>query len=80
MRVCGVEFKCSCSKIYTTYEALLTHAKRSLHIITEKYKNSLKYVCYIIKMISVVLIDEKFTDISIFTDIRRYNLSYREEL
>ncbi|KAL6434678.1 hypothetical protein ACFW04_006188 [Cataglyphis niger] len=42
MRVCGVEFKCSCSKIYTTYEALLTHAKRSLHTITEKYKNSLR--------------------------------------
>ncbi|KAM0726768.1 ATM interactor [Formica fusca] len=42
-RVCGIEFKCSCSKIYTTYEALLTHAKRSSHTITEKYKNSLKH-------------------------------------
>ncbi|XP_071566747.1 uncharacterized protein Asciz [Temnothorax nylanderi] len=39
-RVCGVEFTCSCSKTYITYEALLTHAKRSLHAITEKYKNS----------------------------------------
>ncbi|XP_011643378.1 uncharacterized protein LOC105431104 [Pogonomyrmex barbatus] len=42
-RVCGVEFTCSCSKIYTTYEALLTHAKRSLHVITENYKNSSRY-------------------------------------
>ncbi|EFN62565.1 Zinc finger protein JACKDAW [Camponotus floridanus] len=41
-RVCGIEFKCSCSKIYTTYEALLTHAKRSSHTLTEKYK-SLKH-------------------------------------
>lgn len=40
IRVCGVEFTCSCSKTYITYEALLTHAKRSLHTITEKYKNS----------------------------------------
>lgn len=39
-RVCGVEFTCSCSKTYVTYEALLTHAKRSMHTITEKYKNS----------------------------------------
>lgn len=43
MRVCGVEFTCSCSKTYTTYEALLTHAKRLQHAITEKYKNSLRY-------------------------------------
>ncbi|CAL1679517.1 unnamed protein product [Lasius platythorax] len=53
MRVCGIEFKCSCSKIYTTYEALLTHAKRSLHTITEKYKNSLKHTNS--KMIQIVL-------------------------
>ncbi|XP_077257974.1 ASCIZ zinc finger protein [Temnothorax americanus] len=39
-RVCGVDFACSCSKTYVTYEALLTHAKRSLHAVTEKYKNS----------------------------------------
>ncbi|XP_014472690.1 PREDICTED: uncharacterized protein LOC106743405 [Dinoponera quadriceps] len=42
MRVCGTEFMCSCLKTYTTYEALLTHAKRSLHAITEKYKSSLR--------------------------------------
>ncbi|XP_078052728.1 ASCIZ zinc finger protein [Augochlora pura] len=40
IRVCGTEFTCSCSKIYTSYEALLTHAKRSLHTINDKYKNS----------------------------------------
>ncbi|XP_031843222.1 ASCIZ zinc finger protein [Nomia melanderi] len=40
MRVCGIEFTCSCSKVYTSYEALLTHAKRSLHTINDKYKNS----------------------------------------
>ncbi|XP_076659268.1 ASCIZ zinc finger protein [Halictus rubicundus] len=40
MRVCGIEFACSCSKVYTSYEALLTHAKRSLHTINDKYKNS----------------------------------------
>ncbi|KYN19728.1 PREDICTED: protein indeterminate-domain 9 [Trachymyrmex cornetzi] len=39
-RVCGIEFTCSCLKTYVTYEALLTHAKRSLHTITENYKNS----------------------------------------
>ncbi|KAH0949056.1 hypothetical protein HN011_000288 [Eciton burchellii] len=44
MRVCGVEFTCSCSKIYTTYEALLTHAKRSQHTLTKKYKNSLRHI------------------------------------
>jgi len=43
-RVCGVEFTCSCSKTYITYEALLTHAKRSLHTITEKYKNSIDWL------------------------------------
>ncbi|XP_003484460.1 uncharacterized protein LOC100748985 [Bombus impatiens] len=42
MRVCGIEFVCSCSKIYSSYEALLTHAKRSLHTINDKYKNSLR--------------------------------------
>ncbi|KOC63725.1 ATM interactor [Habropoda laboriosa] len=42
MRVCGIEFTCSCSKSYTSYEALLTHAKRSLHTINDKYKNSLR--------------------------------------
>lgn len=42
MRICGTKFTCSCSKTYTTYEALLTHAKRSLHTITEKYKNYLR--------------------------------------
>ncbi|XP_072742682.1 uncharacterized protein Asciz [Anoplolepis gracilipes] len=52
-RVCGIEFKCSCSKIYTTYEALLTHAKRASHTITEKYKNSLK--CSNSKAIQIVL-------------------------
>ncbi|XP_076173285.1 ASCIZ zinc finger protein isoform X2 [Ptiloglossa arizonensis] len=41
MRVCGIEFTCSCSKTYTSYEALLTHAKRSLHTINDKYKSSL---------------------------------------
>ncbi|XP_017882726.1 uncharacterized protein LOC108626518 [Ceratina calcarata] len=41
-RVCGIEFTCSCSKTYTSYEALLTHAKRSLHKINEKYKNLLR--------------------------------------
>ncbi|CAL7939419.1 unnamed protein product [Xylocopa violacea] len=39
MRICGIEFACSCSKTYSTYEALLTHAKRSLHTINDKYKN-----------------------------------------
>ncbi|XP_076283756.1 ASCIZ zinc finger protein [Lasioglossum baleicum] len=39
-RVCGIEYTCSCSKVYTSYEALLTHAKRSLHTINDKYKNS----------------------------------------
>ncbi|XP_012226175.2 uncharacterized protein Asciz [Linepithema humile] len=43
MRVCGVEFTCTCSKTYTTYEALLTHAKRSSHAITKKNQNSLKH-------------------------------------
>ncbi|XP_020293511.1 uncharacterized protein LOC109859564 [Pseudomyrmex gracilis] len=42
MRICGTKFTCSCSKSYNTYEALLTHAKRSLHTITEKYKNYLR--------------------------------------
>ncbi|XP_034187833.2 ASCIZ zinc finger protein [Osmia lignaria lignaria] len=42
MRVCGIEFTCSCSKTYTSYEALLTHAKRSLHTVNNKYKNSLR--------------------------------------
>ncbi|KAF3426128.1 hypothetical protein E2986_01857 [Frieseomelitta varia] len=42
MRICGIEFACSCSKTYTSYEALLTHAKRALHTINDKYKNSLK--------------------------------------
>ncbi|CAK9833979.1 ATM interactor [Anthophora retusa] len=42
MRVCGTEFTCSCSKSYTSYEALLTHAKRSLHTINDKYRNSLR--------------------------------------
>ncbi|KAL0134752.1 hypothetical protein PUN28_001490 [Cardiocondyla obscurior] len=37
---CGVKFTCSCSKTYITYEALLTHAKRFQHVITEKYRNS----------------------------------------
>ena len=41
-RVCGIEFVCSCSKTYTSYEALLTHAKRSLHAINDKYKSSLR--------------------------------------
>ncbi|XP_011876373.1 PREDICTED: uncharacterized protein LOC105566741 isoform X2 [Vollenhovia emeryi] len=36
-RVCGVAFTCSCSKTYVTYEALLTHAKRSLHPVTKKH-------------------------------------------
>ncbi|XP_076621958.1 ASCIZ zinc finger protein isoform X1 [Colletes latitarsis] len=40
-RVCGIEFTCSCLKIYSSYEALLTHAKRSLHTINDKYKSSL---------------------------------------
>ncbi|XP_036146162.1 uncharacterized protein LOC105832181 isoform X2 [Monomorium pharaonis] len=43
-KICGIEFTCSCSKAYVTYEALLTHAKRSLHAITEKYKNSQKHL------------------------------------
>ncbi|XP_076238095.1 ASCIZ zinc finger protein [Calliopsis andreniformis] len=42
MRVCGTEFTCSCSKTYVSYEALLTHAKRSLHAINDKYKTSLR--------------------------------------
>ncbi|KAK2588240.1 hypothetical protein KPH14_004270 [Odynerus spinipes] len=41
-RVCGIEFTCYCSKTYSTYEALLTHAKRSLHAIDDKYKSSLR--------------------------------------
>lgn len=75
MRVCGIEFKCSCSKIYTTYEALLTHAKRSLHTITEKYKNSLKYVYLlrIFNMITVVLINRKFIDIFLIS-LQTYQL------
>ncbi|XP_053996688.1 uncharacterized protein LOC128886120 [Hylaeus anthracinus] len=42
MRVCGIEFTCSCSKTYNSYEALLTHAKRSLHTVNDKYKSSLR--------------------------------------
>ncbi|XP_046814959.1 protein indeterminate-domain 13 [Vespa crabro] len=42
MRICGIEFSCYCSKTYSTYEALLTHAKRSLHTIDNKYKSSLR--------------------------------------
>ncbi|XP_006607927.1 uncharacterized protein LOC102681352 [Apis dorsata] len=42
MRICGIEFVCSCLKTYTSYEALLTHAKRSLHTIDDKYKNFLR--------------------------------------
>ncbi|XP_043789434.1 uncharacterized protein LOC122713245 [Apis laboriosa] len=42
MRICGIEFICSCLKTYTSYEALLTHAKRSLHTIDDKYKNFLR--------------------------------------
>ncbi|XP_057329166.1 uncharacterized protein LOC130670010 [Microplitis mediator] len=42
IRVCGLEFICSCFKNFTTYEALLTHAKRHSHLFDEKYKNLLK--------------------------------------
>ncbi|KAK0163539.1 hypothetical protein PV327_007210 [Microctonus hyperodae] len=42
IRVCGLEFTCSCLKTFTTYEALLTHAKRHSHTVDEKYKNLLK--------------------------------------
>ncbi|XP_034946890.1 protein indeterminate-domain 5, chloroplastic [Chelonus insularis] len=42
IRVCGLEFTCSCLKNFNTYEALLTHAKRHLHTVNNKYKNLLR--------------------------------------
>ncbi|EFN86532.1 uncharacterized protein LOC105181357 [Harpegnathos saltator] len=52
MKVCGVKFTCSCLKTYTTYEALLTHAKRSLHaIITDKYKSSMRRKSKIMRIV-----------------------------
>lgn len=44
VRICGVRFTCNCSKVFSTYEALLTHAKRYQHVIDNKYKLLLKYV------------------------------------
>ncbi|XP_015588042.1 uncharacterized protein LOC107264364 [Cephus cinctus] len=40
VRVCGTQFTCACLKIFNTYEALLTHARRFFHTVDEKYKNS----------------------------------------
>ncbi|XP_066587836.1 uncharacterized protein Asciz [Prorops nasuta] len=40
MRICGIEFICSCTKSFNTSEALLTHAKRSLHAVDKRYKAS----------------------------------------
>ncbi|XP_069688080.1 serine-rich adhesin for platelets [Periplaneta americana] len=37
-RICGIKFTCSCNNTYDTYEALLTHAKRSSHTFDEKFK------------------------------------------
>ncbi|PSN52720.1 hypothetical protein C0J52_06167 [Blattella germanica] len=37
-RVCGLKFVCSCEHAYDSYEALLTHARRSSHTFDEKYK------------------------------------------
>ncbi|XP_012264392.2 uncharacterized protein LOC105690845 [Athalia rosae] len=42
VRICGVQFTCNCSKVFSTYEALLTHAKRYKHVIDNKYKLFLK--------------------------------------
>ncbi|XP_015513056.1 uncharacterized protein LOC107219373 [Neodiprion lecontei] len=42
VRICGVQFTCNCLKVFSTYEALLTHAKRYKHIIDNKYKLLLK--------------------------------------
>lgn len=39
-KICGTNFICTCQKIYNSYEALLTHAKRKSHKVDFKYKNS----------------------------------------
>ncbi|EZA57141.1 ATM interactor [Ooceraea biroi] len=56
VRVCGIEFTCTCSKTYTTYEALLTHAKRLQHVITEKenFLNTTSLRCANFKSVRVV--------------------------
>lgn len=38
----SIDFMCSCSKIYNSYEALLTHAKRYSHAVNGKYKSFLR--------------------------------------
>lgn len=43
-RICGIKFICSCNHTYDSYEALLTHAKRSSHTFDEKFKSYGKYV------------------------------------
>ena len=41
IKVCGTDFNCKvCSKSYTTYEALLTHAKRNSHEVDQKYRKN----------------------------------------
>ncbi|XP_012281123.1 uncharacterized protein LOC105700105 isoform X2 [Orussus abietinus] len=42
VRVCGIEFTCSCQKTFSTYEALLTHARRYFHTVDEKYKPTVR--------------------------------------
>ncbi|KAJ8683506.1 hypothetical protein QAD02_019298 [Eretmocerus hayati] len=41
-RICGVDFTCECGKIFTSPEALFTHARRNSHTIHEKYKSKRK--------------------------------------
>lgn len=44
--ICGVKFTCSCNASYASNEALTTHAKKTGHIMENKYKltASVKYV------------------------------------
>ncbi|XP_023246305.1 oocyte zinc finger protein XlCOF28 [Copidosoma floridanum] len=38
LKICGMNFTCRCQKVYNSYEALLTHAKRKSHKIDQIYK------------------------------------------
>ncbi|XP_008210594.1 protein indeterminate-domain 16 isoform X2 [Nasonia vitripennis] len=40
VRICGTNFTCECLKIFNSYEALLTHAKRNSHKIDQKYRSN----------------------------------------
>ncbi|XP_043461693.1 ATM interactor isoform X2 [Leptopilina heterotoma] len=41
VKVCGIRFECKvCQKFYNSYEALLTHAKRNLHEVDQKYRKN----------------------------------------